>query len=262
MPFIDPPLAGAPWWVPVLYIAVLGHITNVCITLYLHRGATHGGVEYHPIAEHFMRFWLWLTTGVVTKEWVAVHRKHHAFSDREGDPHSPHEEGLWAILFGGVWFYREAARDTELLEKYGRGTPDDWVERRVYTPHNGLGILLVLVIDVLLFGPLIGLLVWSAMALWLPIFGQIINGIGHALGYRNFRTKDHSHNIYPFGIWIVGEELHNNHHADPRSAKFKARWWEFDMAWITIRAMALLGLARDIKLPSASQLARRQRSAA
>lgn len=251
MPYVAP-FAGSPWWVPVLYVAVLGHITNVCITLFLHRGATHGGVRYHPIAEHFMRFWLWLTTGVVTKEWVAVHRKHHAFSDREGDPHSPQEEGLFAILFGGLWFYREAAKDTEVLEKYGKGTPDDWIERNLYTPHNGWGILMMLVLDMLLFGPLVGFLVWSGMALWLPVFGQIINAIGHAMGYRNFGTKDHSHNIYPFGIWIVGEELHNNHHADPRSAKFKAHWWEFDIGWFYIKLLAFFRLAEVVYARSAS----------
>jgi stearoyl-CoA desaturase (delta-9 desaturase) len=246
------PFAGSPWWVPVLYIAVLGHITNVCITLYLHRSATHGGVRYHPIAEHFMRFWLWLTTGVITREWVAVHRKHHAFSDRPGDPHSPQEEGLFAILFGGLWFYREAAHDKETLEKYGKGCPDDWVERNVYTPHNGWGILTMLVLAMLLFGPLVGLAVWSGMALWLPIFGQIINAIGHAMGYRNFGTKDHSHNIYPFGIWIVGEELHNNHHADPRSAKFKAEWWEFDIGWMYIKMLSFVGLADVVYARSVS----------
>jgi stearoyl-CoA desaturase (delta-9 desaturase) len=238
--------------VPVLYVAILGHITNVCITLYLHRGATHGGVRYHPIAEHFMRFWLWLTTGVVTREWVAVHRKHHAHSDRPGDPHSPQEEGLFAILIGGLWFYREAAKDKEMLEKYGKGCPNDWIERNLYTPHNGWGLLMMLTLDMLLFGPLVGLAVWSGMALWLPVFGQIINAIGHAMGYRNFGTKDHSHNIYPFGIWIVGEELHNNHHADPRSAKFKANWWEFDIGWMYIKLLSFVGLAKVVYARSVS----------
>ena len=246
------PFAGSPWWVPVLYVAILGHITNVCITLYLHRSATHGGVRYAPVAEHFMRFWLWLTTGVITREWVAVHRKHHAFSDRPGDPHSPQEEGLFAILFGGLWFYREAAKDKEVLEKYGKGCPDDFIERNLYTPHNGWGILMMLVLDMLLFGPLVGLAVWSGMALWLPVFGQIINAIGHAMGYRNFGTKDHSHNIYPFGIWIVGEELHNNHHADPRSAKFQANWWEFDIGWMYIKLLSFFGLAEVVYARSVS----------
>ena len=246
------PFAGSPWWVPVLYVAILGHITNVCITLFLHRSATHGGVRYAKPTEHFMRFWLWLTTGVITREWVAVHRKHHAFSDREGDPHSPQEEGLFAILFGGLWFYREAAKDKETLDKYGRGTPDDWIERNLYTAHNGWGILMMLVVDMLLFGPLVGFAVWSGMALWLPVFGQIINAIGHAMGYRNFGTKDHSHNIYPFGIWIVGEELHNNHHADPRSAKFKANWWEFDIGWMYIKLLAFFRQADVVYARSVS----------
>ena len=232
-----------PWWVPLLWVLAVGHITNICNTLYLHRCVTHGGVRFHPIAEHFMRFWIWLTTAIVTREWVAVHRKHHAYADREGDPHSPEVEGFWAIVLAGVFFYRRASRDEELLEKYGRGCPDDWVERNVYTRLRTAGIFLMLGLDVWLFGVGIGLLVWSAMTIWMPIMGNIINGIGHAKGYRNFQTKDESHNIYPWGIWILGEELHNNHHADPRSAKFKAQPWEFDVGWIYIRLLRKLGLA-------------------
>jgi stearoyl-CoA desaturase (delta-9 desaturase) len=232
-----------PWWVPVLWIVVIGHITNLCVTLYLHRSATHEGVRFHPVVEHAMRFWLWLTTGMVTKQWVACHRKHHAFSDREGDPHSPVEEGLLEIVFGGVFFYREAVADRDMVEKYGRGCPDDWIERRIYSRLPFLGILTMLAVNLYLFGPAWGLVVWSGMAVWIPIFGNVINGVGHALGYRNFDTKDHSHNIIPLGIWIVGEELHNNHHADPRSAKFKARWFEFDIGWMYIRLLQLLRLA-------------------
>lgn len=245
-------ILAEPWWIPALVVVVMGHVTNVCNTLYLHRGVTHGGVEYHPIAEHAMRFWIWLTTGIVTKEWVAVHRKHHAYADREGDPHSPHEEGLWAILLQGVFFYREAAGDEELVEKYGRGCPDDWIERNLYTKHSSAGILLMLLLDVWIFGAGVGLIVWSIMAVWMPIMGNIINGLGHALGYRNFGTKDHSRNIYPWGIWILGEELHNNHHADPRSAKFKAHWWEFDVGWFYIRLLAFLGLAEVVYARSES----------
>lgn len=232
-----------PWWVPVLWILVLGHITNSCTTLYLHRSATHGGVKFHPVVEHFMRFWVWLTTSAVTKEWVAVHRKHHAHSDREGDPHSPEVEGLWAIVLAGVFFYRKWARDPELLEKYGRGTPEDWVERNLYMRFHTAGIAGMLALDVYLFGIGIGLVAWSFMAIWMPVMGNIINGIGHAKGYRNFDTKDASRNIYPWGIWILGEELHNNHHADPRSAKFKAQWWEFDIGWTYIRILEALRLA-------------------
>lgn len=235
-----------PWWVPVVWVLAVGHVTNICNTLYLHRSATHGGVEFHPVAEHFMRFWIWLTTGIVTREWVAVHRKHHAHADREGDPHSPEVEGFWAIVLAGVFFYQRATRDEEMLEKYGRGCPDDWIERNVYTRFRGLGIALMAGLAIYLFGLWIGLLVWSVMTIWMPIMGNIINGIGHAKGYRNFQTKDHSHNIYPWGIWILGEELHNNHHADPRSAKFKAHWWEFDIGWIYIRLLQALGLAQVV----------------
>lgn len=237
---------ASPWWVPLLWIVVLGHITNLCVTLYLHRSATHEGVKFAPPVEHFMRLWLWLTTGMNTKEWVAVHRKHHAFSDREGDPHSPVNEGLAEIVFAGVFFYREAARDRETLEKYGKGTPDDWVERNIYSKHRFTGLLLMLGLDLALFGLGVGLLVWIAMAIWIPIFGNVINGLGHAVGYRNFDTKDHSHNIIPLGLWIVGEELHNNHHADPRSAKFKAKWYEFDIGWVYIRLLQALRGAKVI----------------
>jgi stearoyl-CoA desaturase (delta-9 desaturase) len=234
------------WWVPVLYIVVLGHITNLCVTLYLHRSATHEGVKFHPIVEGFMRTWLWLTTGIVTVEWVAVHRKHHAFSDREGDPHSPVEEGLFAITFGGVFFYREAAADKETLTKYGRGCPTDWAERNIFTRNRMLGLMIMACIDLMLFGLPWGVVVFSAMAVWIPIFGNVINGIGHAIGYRNFDTKDASRNIIPVGLWIVGEELHNNHHADPRSASFRAKWYEFDIGWVYIKLLSWVRLAKVI----------------
>jgi stearoyl-CoA desaturase (Delta-9 desaturase) len=234
------------WWVPVLYIVIVGHITNLCVTLYLHRSATHEGVKFHPVVETFMRTWLWLTTGIVTLEWVACHRKHHAFSDREGDPHSPVEEGLLAIVFGGVFFYREAAKDQEMLHKYGRGCPNDWIERNVYTRNRALGLLIMAGIDLMLFGLPWGVVVFSAMAVWIPIFGNVINGVGHAIGYRNFETKDHSRNIIPLGLWIVGEELHNNHHADPKSATFRAKWYEFDIGWVYIKLLAAVKLAQVI----------------
>ncbi|HEX7051368.1 MAG TPA: hypothetical protein VF188_14270, partial [Longimicrobiales bacterium] len=233
-----------PWWIPVLYVLAVGHLTNICVTLFLHRSMTHEGVVFHPVVAHAMRLWLWLTTGMNTREWVAVHRKHHAFADREGDPHSPAVEGFWAVVLGGVFFYRKAIKDRELVAKYGRGCPDDWIERHVYTPHGYLGLFLMMGLDVVLFGLGTGLLVWSFMAIWMPIMGNIINGLGHALGYRNFSTKDESRNLYPLGIWIVGEELHNNHHADPRSAKFKAHWWEFDIGWIYIRLLSVVRLAK------------------
>ncbi len=245
------PLAHT-WWFPLLWVLAFGHITNICVTLYLHRSMTHEGVVFHPVVSHFMRFWLWLTTGMNTREWVAVHRKHHAFADRDGDPHSPVVAGFWAIMLGGVFFYRKAIQDAEMIEKYGRGCPQDWIERRVYTPHGVMGIVLLLALEIVLFGPLVGLLTWSGSVIWVPIMGNIINGAGHALGYRNFDTRDHSHNLYPLGIWIVGEELHNNHHADPKSAKFKAKWWEFDIGWAYIRALQLVRGARVIYARSVS----------
>jgi stearoyl-CoA desaturase (Delta-9 desaturase) len=240
------------WWIPLVYIAVLGHLTNLCVTLYLHRSATHEGVVFHPAVVHFMRFWLWLTTGVNTREWVAVHRKHHAYSDREGDPHSPVQEGLLEIAFGGVFFYQKAIQDQEMLEKYGKGCPNDWVERKLYTPHGWWGLLSMMAFDILLFGPIWGMVAWVSMTIWLPIFGNVINGIGHGLGYRNFDTKDSSRNIIPLGIWIVGEELHNNHHADPRSATFRAKWYEFDIGWVYIKVLSWLKLANVIYARSLS----------
>ena len=231
------------WWVPVLYVVIVGHITNLCVTLYLHRSATHEGVKFHPVVENAMRFWLWLTTGITTVEWVACHRKHHAFSDRAGDPHSPVQEGLLAIVFGGVFFYKEAVRDQEMIEKYGRGCPNDWVERKVYSAQTMVGLLAMMAIDIVLFGPAWGMVVWSCMAVWIPIFGNVINGVGHAIGYRNFNTKDSSRNIIPLGLWIVGEELHNNHHADPKSATFRAKWYEFDIGWVYIKLLSICKLA-------------------
>jgi stearoyl-CoA desaturase (delta-9 desaturase) len=248
-----------PWWVPVVYIIIVGHITNLCVTLYLHRSATHEGVKFAPPIEHFMRLWLWLTTGMKTREWVAVHRKHHAFADREGDPHSPHTEGLAEIVFGGVFFYREEAKNEETLEKYGRGCPDDSLERHVYTGRPFLGLLLMLGVDIVLFGIGWGMIAWACMAVWVPIFGNVINGVGHAVGYRNFETKDESRNIIPLGLWIVGEELHNNHHADPRSAKFRAKWYEFDIGWVYIKLLSWIRLAHVIyaRQVSASEFAER-----
>lgn len=234
------------WWVPVLYVVILGHITNLCVTLYLHRSATHEGVKFHPAVELFMRGWLWLTTGITTQQWVACHRKHHAFSDREGDPHSPVQEGVLEITFGGVFFYKEAVKDKEMLEKYGRGCPNDWLERKLFSAQTMVGLLSMMAIDILLFGLPVGLVVWSCMAVWIPIFGNVINGIGHAYGYRNFETKDSSRNIIPLGLWIVGEELHNNHHADPKSATFRAKWYEFDIGWVYIKMLSWFKLANVI----------------
>jgi stearoyl-CoA desaturase (delta-9 desaturase) len=245
-------ILAEPWWVPVLWVVVFGHITNLCVTLYLHRSATHEGVVFHPAVRNFMRFWLWLTTGMITKQWVAVHRKHHAFSDREGDPHSPAVEGLLEIVFGGVFFYKNAVSDKEMVEKYGKGCPEDWIEHNLFQRAPFAGLATMMVVDAFLFGLPTGLVVWVCMAVWIPLFGNIINGVGHAIGYRNFATKDESRNIVPLGLLIVGEELHNNHHADPRSAKFNAKWYEFDIGWLYIRLLAAMRLANVIYARSVS----------
>jgi len=231
----------------ILSTLVLTHITIVCVTLFLHRGQAHRGIVFHPILSHFMRFWLWLTTGMITKAWVAIHRKHHRFSDVEGDPHTPHVFGIWQVLFKGAVLYHSASKDQEMVAQYGVGTPDDWIERNIYTPHSRLGILLMLVIDLLFFGPW-GLVVWGVQMLWIPFWAAgVINGLAHWWGYRNGETKDHSRNISPWGIVIGGEELHNNHHLDPASPKLSKNWWEFDIGWMWLRLFSLVGLAKTTR---------------
>ena len=191
-----------------------------------------------------MRFWLWLTTGMITKQWVAIHRKHHRFSDQEGDPHSPVVYGIKNIFLRGVYYYYLAAKDTSILFSYGKGTPNDWMERSVYTPYNKYGILLMLLIDILLFGPW-GVLIWGVQMIWIPFWAAgFINGIGHWWGYRNGTTKDQSRNISPWGILIGGEELHNNHHLDPASPKMSRRWFEFDIGWMWLSLFRAVGLAK------------------
>ena len=228
----------------ILYTLIVTHITIVSVTLFLHRGQAHKGIVFHPILGHFMRGWLWLTTGMVTKQWVAIHRKHHAYSDKEGDPHSPHVFGIWRVFFKGAWLYHTASKDIDMVNKFGVGTPDDWMERNIYTPHSRLGILLMLVIDCLFFGPW-GLIVWGVQMIWIPFWAAgVVNGIGHWIGYRNGTTKDHSRNISPWGIIIGGEELHNNHHLDPASSKLSKNWWEFDIGWMWLSLFRLIGLAR------------------
>jgi stearoyl-CoA desaturase (Delta-9 desaturase) len=238
-------ILSSHWWIPVLFIVVAGHITNVCVTLFLHRSQTHRSVNFNPIVSLPMRLWLWLTTSIVTKEWVACHRKHHAFADREGDPHSPLLEGLRNIVLKGAFYYRKTVKQPGVLEKYGKGTPNDWIERHLLTPRNTLGIIILLGLDLYLFNPMIGAIVWGVQMVWIPFWAAgVINGVGHAIGYRNFDVKDESRNISPVAIWLGGEELHNNHHADPHSANFTAKWYEFDIGWIYIRALALVRLAK------------------
>jgi stearoyl-CoA desaturase (delta-9 desaturase) len=223
---------------------IMTHITIMCVTLYLHRAQAHKAVQFHPVIEHFMRFWLWLTTGMNTREWVAVHRKHHQAADTEADPHSPKIHGIWRVLFGGAFLYVQAKQNKEMVEKLGLGTPNDWIERKLYTPYPILGILLMLVIDLVLFGPW-GVLVWGVQMIWIPFHAAgVINGLAHWWGYRNYKLKDTSRNLFPIGIWIGGEELHNNHHANGTSAKFKQRWFEIDIGWIYIRILKFLRLAK------------------
>jgi stearoyl-CoA desaturase (delta-9 desaturase) len=236
-------LVELPWWGYVLVTLALTHITIASVTIFLHRAQAHRALDLHPIASHFFRFWLWLTTGIVTKEWASIHRKHHAKCETPDDPHSPQVLGIGKVLLEGAELYRAEAKNRETLERYGRGTPDDWLERKLYTPHSALGISLMLAIDILLFGP-IGITIWAVQMLWIPVTAAgIINGIGHYWGYRNFTCEDASTNIAPWGILIGGEELHNNHHAYGTSAKLSNRWYEFDIGWVYIRAMEIVGLA-------------------
>jgi len=230
--------------IELIYVLVMTHITIVCVTVFLHRGQAHRGLIFNPILSHFMRFWLWLTTGQITKQWVAIHRKHHRFTEQEGDPHSPHVYGFWRVLFKGAVLYHTASKDQEMVQQYGVGTPDDWIERTLYTPHSRLGILLMLVIDLVLFGPW-GLLVWGIQMIWIPFWAAgVINGIGHYWGYRNGETKDHSRNIVPWDIIVGGECLHNNHHLDPANPKLSRRWFEFDAGWFYIQLFKVTGLLK------------------
>jgi stearoyl-CoA desaturase (delta-9 desaturase) len=223
---------------------IITHITIICVTLFLHRGQAHKGIVFHPILEHFMRAWLWLTTGMVTKQWVAVHRKHHVFSDKDGDPHSPHVYGIWRVFLKGAGLYHQASKDAGMIKQYGVGTPDDWIERNLYSAHSRSGILLMLVIDLLLFGPW-GLLVWGIQMIWIPFWAAgVINGVGHWCGYKNGDTRDQSTNIVPWGILIGGEELHNNHHINPASPKLSRRWFEFDIGWMWLSLFRFARLAK------------------
>ena len=228
----------------IIYTLIATHITIICVTLFLHRGQAHRGIKFHPILSHFMRFWLWFTTGMVTRQWVAIHRKHHRYSDVAGDPHSPHVYGIWNVLFKGAFLYHDASKDQEMIDSYGAGTPDDWLERNIYAPYSKYGIALMLIIDLLLFGPW-GLVVWGVQMLWIPLWAAgVINGLGHWSGYTNGSTKDNSKNISPIGIIIGGEELHNNHHLDPANSKLSRRWFEFDIGWMWLSIFRALGLAK------------------
>jgi len=228
----------------IIYTLVVTHITIICVTLFLHRGQAHRAIIFHPILSHFMRFWLWLTTGMVTKQWVAVHRKHHRFSDAEGDPHSPHVFGFWKVLFKGAFLYNDASKDKIMVDTYSSGTPSDWMEHNIYTPHSRLGIGILFVFNIIVFGWW-GLLIWGIQMIWIPFWAAgVINGLGHWWGYKNGETKEHSRNISPWGIVIGGEELHNNHHLSPASPKLSRKWFEFDMGWMWLSIFRFLKLAK------------------
>jgi stearoyl-CoA desaturase (delta-9 desaturase) len=236
-------LIDLPWWGYVVVTLVLTHVTIASVTIFLHRAQAHRALDLHPIVSHFFRFWLWLTTGMITKEWVAIHRKHHAKVETVDDPHSPMTRGIRTVLLQGAELYRAESRNQETLAKYGLGTPDDWIERNLYTRFGWQGVGLMLAVNLALFGP-IGATIWAVQMMWIPVNAAgIINGIGHYWGYRNFACADTSTNIVPWGIIIGGEELHNNHHAYGTSAKFSSQWYEFDLGWVYIRALSALKLA-------------------
>ena len=236
-----------PWWGYVVYTLVVTHITIAAVTVFLHRHQAHRALDLHPLPSHFFRFWLWLTTGMLTKTWTAIHRKHHAKCETPEDPHSPQIFGIRKVMWEGAELYRQEGQNRETLERYGHGTPDDWLERNVYR-RDRIGIAAMLVLNVVLFGP-IGLTIWAVQMAWIPLMAAgVINGIGHYWGYRNFQPDDASANVLPWGILIGGEELHNNHHAYPTSARLSNRWYEFDIGWLYIRVLETLRLAQVKKV--------------
>lgn len=246
--FLDTGLVDLSGWQIFIYTAIVTHVTIASVTIYLHRHQAHRALELHAIPSHFFRFWLWLTTGQVTKEWAAIHRKHHAKCETEEDPHSPVTRGIKKVFFEGAELYRAESKNLETMEKYGHGTPTDWMERNVYTRFSWLGIVSLAFINIALFG-VIGISVWAVQMAWIPITAAgIINGIGHYWGYRNYDCADAATNIIPFGILIGGEELHNNHHTFATSAKLSSKWYEFDIGWVYIRCLEMLGLAKVKKL--------------
>lgn len=247
-------LLAASWWQIVLYTLVTTHITIASVTIYLHRHQAHRAMDLHAIPSHFFRFWLWLGTGQVTKEWVSIHRKHHAKCETAEDPHSPQAYGIKKVFWEGAELYRAESKNKETMVKYGHGTPNDWIERNLYTRYSWQGVGLMMVINLALFG-VAGLAVWAVQMIWIPVTAAgIINGIGHYWGYRNFEAPDASTNVSPWGIMIGGEELHNNHHTYPTSAKFSVKPYEFDIGWVYIRAMEKIGLATVKKVPPRLQL--------
>lgn len=242
-------LLNLSFWGYVIALLILTHITIVTVTVYLHRAMAHRALDLHPALSHFFRFWTWLTTGMVVKEWIAIHRKHHAKCETEDDPHSPQILGIRKVLWQGAELYRKECKNKADMDRYGHAAPDDWLERHVYTPYSVYGIILMLIINLVLFG-IPGITIWAIQMLWIPFWAAgVINGIGHYWGYRNFECPDAARNIVPWGILIGGEELHNNHHTFGTSAKFSVKWWEFDLGWGYIRLFEILGLAKVRKVP-------------
>lgn len=239
------------WGAMVIYFLIATQLTIFSVTLYLHRSQAHRGVDFHPVLAHFFRFWTWLTTSMITKEWVAIHRKHHAKCETEDDPHSPMYKGIKTVFWRGVELYREARAQREDIEQYGKGAPNDWIERHLYTPHATMGPTLLLFISFALFG-FAGVAMWAIQMAWIPFWAAgVVNGLGHWWGYRNFETTDTATNLTPWGVWIGGEELHNNHHAFPSSARFALRKWEFDIGWAAIKGFQALGLAKVLRVAPA-----------
>jgi len=246
--FLSGGLLGLGWLGMLAVLLVLTQLTIFAVTLYLHRSQAHRGVDFHPVVSHFFRAWTWLTTSMITREWVAIHRKHHAKVETEEDPHSPRFKGIGNVFWRGVELYREARAQRGEIEQYGKGAPDDWLERHVYTPHPLAGPTLLLLVHFALFG-LMGVALWAIQMAWIPFWAAgVVNGLGHWWGYRNFATADTSTNLTPWGVWIGGEELHNNHHAFPSSARFSMRRWEFDIGWAAIKSMESVGLAKVLRV--------------
>ena len=250
-------LVDWPWWGYVLTTLGLTHVTIAAVTIFLHRHQAHRALELHPLPAHFFRLWLWLTTGMGTKEWAAIHRKHHAKVETADDPHSPRVHGINRVLWTGVLLYVKEAHNAETLRRYGHGTPDDWIENHLYTPWQKIGVVVMLAIDVALFGLVAGAAMWATQVAWIPFWAAgVVNGLGHFWGYRNFNSPDASRNIFPLGILIGGEELHNNHHTYATSAKLSNKWYEFDLGWMYIRILAALRLAQVKKIAPVARLGR------
>ncbi|MDY0980539.1 MULTISPECIES: DesA family fatty acid desaturase [Stenotrophomonas] len=246
--FLTGGVVGLGWWGMGLVLLVFTQLTIFAVTLYLHRSQAHRGVDFHPVIAHFFRFWTWLTTSMITKEWVAIHRKHHAKVETDEDPHSPVTKGIGTVFWRGVELYREARGMRADIEQYGRGAPEDWIERHLYTPHANLGPVALLAVNLVLFG-LPGVALWAIQMAWIPFWAAgVVNGLGHWWGYRNFESADTSTNLTPWAFWIGGEELHNNHHAFPSSARFSMRRWEFDIGWAAIRGLQAVGLAKVLRV--------------